>query len=47
MNTVLALADIGETPVEHLPYSPDFAPRDFWAFLVIECQVQEEEIRML
>jgi histone-lysine N-methyltransferase SETMAR len=27
-----ALIEIGGTPLEHLPYSPDLAPCDFWAF---------------
>jgi hypothetical protein len=27
-----ALTEIGGTPLKHPPYSPDFAPCDFWAF---------------
>jgi len=27
-----ALTEIGGTPLEHPPYSPDLAPCDFWAF---------------
>jgi histone-lysine N-methyltransferase SETMAR len=27
-----ALTEIGGTPSEHPPYSPDLAPCDFWAF---------------
>jgi hypothetical protein len=30
--TIVALADIGETRVEHPPYSPDLAPCDVLAF---------------
>jgi histone-lysine N-methyltransferase SETMAR len=27
-----SLTDIGGTPLEHPPYSPDLTPCDFWAF---------------
>jgi hypothetical protein len=27
-----ALTEMGGTPLEHPPYSPDPAPCDFWAF---------------
>jgi hypothetical protein len=27
-----ALTEIGGTPLEHPPYSPDLSPCDFWAF---------------
>jgi hypothetical protein len=27
-----AFSEIGETPLEHPPYSPDVAPCDFWVF---------------
>jgi hypothetical protein len=30
--TTEVLADIGGTPVQHLSYSPDLDPCDFWAF---------------
>jgi hypothetical protein len=33
LNSVFSLEKwIGGTPLEHLPYSPDLAPCDFWAF---------------
>jgi histone-lysine N-methyltransferase SETMAR len=30
------LTEIGETPLEHPPYSPDLAPCDFWAFPTVK-----------
>jgi hypothetical protein len=39
LNRILCSASkqwIGETPLEHPPYSPDLAPCDFWAFPTME-----------
>jgi hypothetical protein len=35
-----ALTKIGETPLEHPPYSPDLAPCDFWAFPTLERELR-------
>jgi transposase len=36
--TMDALTEIGGSPLEHPPYSPDFAPCDFWAFPTMKIQ---------
>jgi hypothetical protein len=37
LNSVSAWKNrIGGTPLEHMPYSPDLAPCDFWAFPTIK-----------
>jgi hypothetical protein len=35
-----ALTEIVGTPLEHPPYSPDFVPRDFWAFPTMKRELQ-------
>jgi hypothetical protein len=35
-----ALTEIGGTPLEHLPYSPDLAACDFWAFRTIKRELR-------
>jgi histone-lysine N-methyltransferase SETMAR len=40
-----ALTEIGGTPLEHPPYSPDLAPCDFWAFLTTERKLQGKKFR--
>jgi hypothetical protein len=36
---------IGGTPLEHPPYSPDFAPCDFWAFPIMKIELQGKKFR--
>jgi histone-lysine N-methyltransferase SETMAR len=38
-----ALADIGGTPVEHPPYSPDLTTCDFWAFAMLKHELQGQK----
>jgi hypothetical protein len=35
-----ALTEVGGTPLEHPPYSPDLASCDFWAFPTIKNELQ-------
>jgi hypothetical protein len=35
-----ALTEIGGAPLEHTPYSPDLTPCNFWAFPVINRELQ-------
>jgi hypothetical protein len=35
-----ALTEIGGTASEHLPYSPDFAPCEFWAFPTMKTELR-------
>jgi hypothetical protein len=37
------LIDIGVTPVEHPPYSPDLASCDFWTFPMLKHEVQGQK----
>jgi hypothetical protein len=36
---------IGRTPSEHPPYSPDLAPRDFWAFPTMKSELRGKKFR--
>jgi hypothetical protein len=36
---------IGGTPLEHLPYSPDLASCDFWAFLTMKREFRGKKFR--
>jgi hypothetical protein len=36
---------IGESPLEHSPYSPDFVPCDFWAFSTIKGELRGKKFR--
>jgi hypothetical protein len=36
---------IGGTPLEHPPYNPNLAPRDFWAFPTMKRELQGNKFR--
>ena len=38
--SLAALTEIGGTALKHLPYSPDSAPCDFWAFPTLKRQLR-------
>jgi hypothetical protein len=40
-----ALTEIGVTPSEYPPYSPDLAPCDLWAFPVRKMELQDNKFR--
>jgi hypothetical protein len=35
-----ALTEIGGTPLEHPPYSPDLVPCDLWAFPIMKRELR-------
>jgi hypothetical protein len=35
---------IGRTPLEHLPYSPDLTPHNFWAFPTMKRELQGKKV---
>jgi hypothetical protein len=39
------LADIGVTPVQHPPYSPDLTPCDVWAFPTLKHELRRQKLR--
>jgi histone-lysine N-methyltransferase SETMAR len=36
---------IGGTPLEHPPYSPDLAPGDFWAFPTMKRELKGKKFQ--
>jgi hypothetical protein len=40
-----ALTEIGGTPLEHPPYSPDLAPYNFWAFPTMKRELRGKKFR--
>jgi hypothetical protein len=40
-----ALTEVGGTPLEHPPYSPDLAPCDFWAFPTTKRELRDKKFR--
>jgi histone-lysine N-methyltransferase SETMAR len=40
-----ALTEVGGTPLEHPPYSPDLAPCDFWAFQTVKREIRGKKFR--